>query len=93
MDAFPGRPLQPPGHLLAVGSRPVKVVVAGRGQHHGLLAQDREVLLEHDHLRLERDRVHDVRQVADEGDHVDVVGRLDQPVVVRQPVVQIRQGR
>ena len=29
------------------------------------------------------------RQVADEGDHVDVIGRLHEPVVVRQPVVQV----
>ena len=76
--------------MLAEIARPVEVVVARGGKNRRARGQRDEVSLEDDDLDVERHRIHHVGEIPGERNDVDVFSGPHQPVVVRQPVMQIR---
>ena len=57
------------------------------------LGERRQVLAQHDGLDIDRHRVDHVGEVAAQRDDVGVAGGAHEPVVVGEPVVQVRHGQ
>ena len=86
------QPAQPRGHLFAVRSRAVEVVVAGGGEDQGPVREEVQIVADDQGLHRMRHRAGHIGKVPDESNGVHAGAGLDQPVEVRQPIVQVRQG-
>ena len=81
---------QPGRGLLAGLAGSVEVVITRRGEHQRVLGETLQVLGDDHDLHLQRRCTDDLEQVTGQHDHVDVSCLLDQPVELREAVVQVR---
>ena len=84
---------QPLGGLLSRGSGAVEIMVAGRCEDECLLRQTLQVLRHHHDLDFEWSGADHLQVVAGYHHHVDVAGLIDQPVELRQAIVQVRRAQ
>jgi hypothetical protein len=89
VHAVPVERRHPPRHLLPDRVAGVEVVVARRGEQHGLLGQSAKRGRDGDGLNVEAHRGANVERVARDHQRVEVACGGEQPVELAQPVVQV----
>ena len=79
----------PPRHLLPDRVPGVEIVVARRGEQHGLLGKSAQSGRDGDGLDVEAHRGANVEQVARDHQRVEVARDAEEPVELAQPIVEV----